>query len=188
MFPFSSYSNVGVGPKSANGPLPPPPCCVPPTCAASWTPARCDSRRQTAALGIARNLVDRTRHSGGPSQGRGSAGATRLLCDLRSWRESTVEGRFLFNIEHGFPRFHVGYGVERKPPPERMAMDARMANAKRMITPCTATIDGVKGCMSEWFHGTLASHAAGHRRYCEWSLSNSCLRASFPALLAAAIV
>jgi hypothetical protein len=36
--------------------------------------------------------------------------------------------------------------------------------------------------------GTLASHAAGHRRYCEWSLSNSCLRASFPALLAAAIV
>ena len=37
-------------------------------------------------------------------------------------------------------------------------------------------------------NGTLASHAAGHRRYCEWSLSNSCLRASFPALLAAAIV
>jgi hypothetical protein len=36
--------------------------------------------------------------------------------------------------------------------------------------------------------GALASHAAGHRWYCEWSLSNSCLRASFPALLAAAIV
>jgi hypothetical protein len=36
--------------------------------------------------------------------------------------------------------------------------------------------------------GTLGSHAAGHRRYCEWSLSNSYLRASFPALLAAAIV
>jgi hypothetical protein len=34
-----------------------------------------------------------------------------------------------------------------------MAIDARMANAKRMMTPCTATIDGVKACMSEWFMG-----------------------------------
>jgi hypothetical protein len=32
------------------------------------------------------------------------------------------------------------------------------------------------------------SHAAGHRRRWEWSLSNSCLRASFPALLAATMV
>jgi hypothetical protein len=32
------------------------------------------------------------------------------------------------------------------------------------------------------------SHAAGHRRCLPWSLSNSCLRANFPALLAAAMV
>jgi hypothetical protein len=32
------------------------------------------------------------------------------------------------------------------------------------------------------------SHAAGHRRCSDWSLSNSCLRASLPAVLAAAMV
>jgi hypothetical protein len=42
---------------------------------------------------------------------------------------------------------------ERKPPPERMEMDARVANAKRMIAPCTATIYGVKEWLSECFIG-----------------------------------
>ena len=36
--------------------------------------------------------------------------------------------------------------------------------------------------------GTVTRHASGNGMYSERSLSNSCLRASFPALLAVAIV
>ncbi len=74
-----------------------------------------------------------------------------------SWRDF-----FAFRREHSWGRpaspgrARSSYSVERKPPLERRAMDARLANAKRTIAPCTATIDtvtidGVKGYSSECF-------------------------------------
>jgi hypothetical protein len=59
----------------------------------------------------------------------------------------------------------LGYGIKRYLSPERMARDARMANAKRRIAPCVATVDtatvtGVKGRLIECFMSLRGVRAA----------------------------
>jgi hypothetical protein len=85
-------------------------------------------------------------------------------------------------------------------------LDACDTTQDIMETPRTATITmGVRNALKKRPNGWCpyqnqalssrstagrlkTSHAAGHRKCSAWSWSNSCLRASLPALLAAAMV